>query len=98
MKTANITPIYKGGDKCLAKNYRPIALTSHIMKIFEKVLKKFIVSHIERNGLFNDTQHGFRAGRSCLSQLLDHHESILKELEQDQMVNTPGMKSPGPRL
>ena len=34
LKTANIVPIHKGGSKGEAKNYRPVALTSHIIKIF----------------------------------------------------------------
>ena len=29
----------------------------------------------------NPMQHGFRSGRSCLSQLLEHHK-ILEELEK----------------
>ena len=29
---AHITPIFKGGDKNAAKNYRPVALTNHITK------------------------------------------------------------------
>ena len=33
------------------------------------------------NKLFNDSQHGFRAGRSCLSQLLEHYDTILSILE-----------------
>ena len=39
-KTANVAPMQKGGSKGDAKNYRPIALTSHIIKIFEKVVRK----------------------------------------------------------
>ena len=32
LKTAHITPIFKSGHKGLASNYRPIALTSHLIK------------------------------------------------------------------
>ena len=31
-KTANVAPIHKGGSKGEAKNYRPVALTSHIIR------------------------------------------------------------------
>ena len=34
VKESVIAPIYKGGEKNLANNYRPIALTSHLVKIF----------------------------------------------------------------
>ena len=35
-KEANVTPIFKSGSKRLAKNYRPVSLTSIICKILEK--------------------------------------------------------------
>ena len=87
LKTANIVPIHKGGSRGEAKNYRPVALTSHIIKIFEKVLRNHIVSHMEDNELLNPGQHGFRAGRSCLSQLLSHFETITKILEDGDNVD-----------
>ena len=87
LKTANIVPIHKGGSKGEAKNYRPVALTSHIVKIFEKVLRKHIVAHLEENGLLNPGQHGFRAGRSCLSQLLEHFERVTQTLEDGDNVD-----------
>ena len=76
LKTANIIPIHKGkgASRTDAKNYRPIALTSHLIKIFEKVIRKYFVVFMESNNLFNPSQHGFRSGRSCLSQLLCHYE------------------------
>ena len=88
-KTANVIPIHKGkgSSKTEAKNYRPIALTSHIIKIFEKVIRKYIVSYMESNGLFNPSQHGFRMGRSCLSQLLSHYEHILQLMEEGHEVD-----------
>ena len=35
---AVITPIHKGGERFLAANYRPVALTNHMTKIFERVI------------------------------------------------------------
>ena len=35
----------------------------------------------------NPKQHGFRSGRSCLSQLLEHHNKILEELEKSNNVD-----------
>lgn len=34
VKRVKITPIYKGGSRSEANNYRPVALTSHIIKKF----------------------------------------------------------------
>ena len=37
LKRAIITPIYKGGSRNLPKNYRPVALRSHLIKILKKI-------------------------------------------------------------
>ena len=87
LKTSNITPIYKGGSRQLAKNYRPVALTSHLIKVFEKVIRKHLVRFIEANELMNPNQHGFRSGRSCLSQLLQHFDQIIRLLEEGKNVD-----------
>ena len=81
LKTGFITPVYKGIDRNKTVNYRPVSLTSNVMKIFEKLIRKKITKHMEENELFNPNQHGFRSGRSCISQLLNHHTKILEELE-----------------
>ena len=47
-KLANITPIHKGGSKTKPEQYRPVSLTSHIMKVFERVLKKNIMLHLKK--------------------------------------------------
>ena len=88
LKTGHIVPIFKNGDQGSPSNYRPVALTSHLTKIYEKVVRKLIVSHMEINNLFNDSQHGFRSGRSCLSQLLTHFDTITDLLENDVNVDT----------
>ena len=87
LKEATIIPLHKGNSRGLASNYRPIALTSHIIKIAEKVIRKHIIAHMDNNNLFNPSQHGFRAGRSCLSQLIAHFDRILSLIEEGANVD-----------
>ena len=87
LKTANVVPIHKGGSCGTPANYRPVALTSHLIKIFERVLRKYIVAWMDENNLFNPTQHGFRQGRSCLSQLIAHFDHITQLLESGENVD-----------
>ena len=87
LKSANIIPIYKGKSMGIPANYRPVALTSHLIKIFEKVVRKHLVHFMEINNHFNPGQHGFRQGRSCLSQLLSHYDNLLSLLEEGQNVD-----------
>ena len=58
-------------------NFRPISLTSHIVKIFERVIRKKLLDYLEINGLICNQQHGFISGRSCLTQLLHHFDDVL---------------------
>ena len=80
MKLAEIKPIHKGGSKILANNYQPVSLTSHIIKSFERIIKVAIVDFVEKNNLLKNFQHGFRSGRSCLTQLIDYYNSIMEQL------------------
>ena len=82
LKTGIITPIFKGGDRTNPQNYRPVSLTSHVIKIFENIVRMKIENHLTENNLFNDNQHGFRKGRSCISQLLNHYNKIIEDLEK----------------
>ena len=88
LKLAYIIPMHKGESKSSAANYRPVALTSHIVKLFEKVVRTKIVKYMEENNKFNENQHGFRAGRSCLSELLAHYDDIINMLEAGVPVDT----------
>jgi hypothetical protein len=87
LKRALITPIYKGGARDQPCNYRPVALTSHIIKVFEKVVVKQLTEYMESRDLHNRHQHGFRGGRSCLSQLLENHQRIVVAMEQGVAVD-----------
>ena len=78
---ANITPIHKGKSPAIPKNYRPVALTSLLVKTSEKVICTQLVNFLDEHDLFNDSQYGYRRTRSCLSQLLAHFDHITDLLE-----------------
>ena len=88
-KDAIVCPVLKPGcENCLPKSYRPISLTSHLIKIFEKFLRKAIIKHLEDNNLLPPNQHGFLQGRSTLSQLLNQVETIIRTLESGQDLDS----------
>jgi hypothetical protein len=80
-RDANVVSIFKKGSKDKAENYRPVSLTSVVGKLLETLIKENIVEHLEKHGLLKDSQHGFRSGRSCLTNLLDFFESVTSELD-----------------
>jgi hypothetical protein len=69
-KVANVTPLFKKGDKSKAGNYRPVSLTSIPCKIMEKVVRDSVFQHLKDNNLLSDCQHGFVSNRSCSTNLL----------------------------
>ena len=75
-KRANVTPIFKKGDKGLSENYRPVSLTSVPCKMLESIIKAQITDYITEKNLIRNTQHGFVQGRSCLTNLLEFMEYV----------------------
>ena len=87
MKIGLVIPVFKGGNRCIAENYRPISLTSHISKLFERIIVKALTDYLDKANLFNNNRHGFQSGRSCLSQLLEHQQEVLSALEDNAAVD-----------
>ena len=86
-KLANVTPLFKKGPKNKDSGYRPVSFTSHVCKIIKSILKDNIINHLEQNGLIRDSQHGFRAGRSCLTNLLYFMEIVTKQVDKGLPVD-----------
>ena len=86
-KSANITPIFKKGDRAEAKNYRPVSLTSICCKVMEHVVHSQMMDHLDRYQILTDTQHGFRKRRSCDSQLLITQQDLSSALDQKKSVD-----------
>ena len=86
-RDANVSPIHKKGNRDLAENYRPVSLTCILGKILEGFIKTAIVDHLERFQLLKDSQHGFRSGRSCLTNLLEFFDIVTKKLDEEGDVD-----------
>ena len=86
-KMANVTPIFKTGCRSQVENYRPVSLTSQICKLFETIIRDAVVSHLDRNNLISSTQHGFRQGASCQSNLLDFLDYVTSSLDDHDNVD-----------
>ena len=80
-KEANITAIFKKGDRKDPGNYRPVSLTSVVCKLMEQLIKEEIVDHMTKNKLFCKEQHGFMAGRSTVTNLLETIDDWTRDLE-----------------
>ena len=64
-----------------------MALTSHVVKVFERVVRRGLVTHLEAQGMLPVDQHGFRKQRSTLTQLLSHWDQVLDHLENGEAVD-----------
>merc|ERR1711989_103155 len=87
-KLAYVTPLHKGGSKMNPAKYGPISLTSHIMKVFERVIKMHLIKHLQENDLIKQNQHGFVSGSSTQTQLLQHYSDVFEALLEDTRIDT----------
>ena len=75
LTNAEIVPLYKGKEKDLSINYRPMSLLITISKILEKIVYKRMYNFLDTNGQLFNSQYGFRSKHSCenaISELIGH--------------------------
>merc|ERR1712033_129254 len=64
LKTAVICPILKpGSQRNYSKSYRPVSLTSHIIKVFGRVIRTALIEYLSDNDLLPRDQHAYIKGR-----------------------------------
>jgi len=86
-KVANVCPIYKSGCHKDPANYRPVSVTSIVSKTLEHIIYSNIMAHLNKESLITDTQHGFRQGRSCETQLAMFVHEIQSTLDKGKEID-----------
>ena len=79
--------LVKNGSQSEPVNYRPISLTSHLGKIFKGIHKEYIVSHLVAHSFSNESQHGFMAKRSCLTNLVEFMKYVTDAVDHGKPVD-----------
>ena len=83
-KTAQVTPLFKGGDTSKLGNYRPISLLPAIGKLLEKIIFVRMMSFLQEKDILSERQFGFRPKFSTEYAILDIYEKMLKNLDSGQ--------------
>ena len=85
LKYAMITPVFKNGEVTSPSNYRPIAVTSFLNKIFEKLIHKRLLHFILQNNIFSPCQFGFRKGISTQDAVVNLSEYFYDTLNRKEV-------------
>ena len=84
MKYAEVVPLYKGKEKDLSANYRPISLLVTISKILEKIVYKRTYNFLDTSGQLYSSQYGFRSKHSCENAISELIGQIVKGHERQE--------------
>lgn len=85
-KISFISPVHKSGDIDNVENYRPISIVSAIAKIYDKLIHNHILSKV--HCLITNVQHGFSAGKSTATNLLEYVDYLSKNMMGGGQVDT----------
>jgi len=79
-KKSVVVPIPKEGKvRSAVDSYRPIALTSNVAKVMEKIVLKRLLYHCDKNNIIPTNQAGFRKGRNTMDHLVKLSNNIKKQ-------------------
>ena len=81
-RQANITAVFKKGDKTNPANYRPVSLTCILCKTMGHVVFSQTMNHLDDHDILVHFQHGFRPNHSCETQLLTTVEDLSHRLDK----------------
>ena len=85
-KEAAVIPIFKGGQRNVVCNYRPVSLTCILCKVMENIIRSHTCEYLTLNKLIAPTQHGFTKGKSCLTNLLSFLDEVTMRLDEGKVV------------
>ena len=75
-RIANVSPVFRNGQKNILGNYRPVCLTSAPGKVMEQFVPYTLFKQLEEKKVIRNSQHGFTKGKSCLTKLVAFYDVI----------------------
>ena len=79
--SANVVPVFKRDDRHIPSNYRPISLTSVVIKTMERIIHSELTVVLESHNLISTHQFGFHKNHSATHLLLEAVHDWAKALE-----------------
>lgn len=86
LKVAKIRSVFKKGSESDPSNYRPLSILPTFSKIFERVMYSRLVDFLNKNGLFDDEQHGYRVSKSVITAGIDLVDTIVDAIDRGDNV------------
>ena len=80
-KKSNVSAVFKKGQRYDPANYRPVSLTCLCCKTLEHIIVSSVMKHVDSHKILTDCQHGFRARRSCETQLVTLTHDLASSLD-----------------
>jgi hypothetical protein len=75
--------IYRGRDRSLVSNHRPVSSTSVVSKQMEHVIASYLREIWDKKDCIFEGQHGFRPGFSCESKVIKVCQDIADSLDNE---------------
>ena len=82
-RTTRVKMLHKKATKSDMFNYRPLSMTNHIGKLWERVVNEHLMDHFEANDCLSNRQHGFRRKRGTTTNLIPLWEQIIDKVESE---------------
>jgi len=83
-KQANVTPLFKKGNRQDKGNYRPVSLISNVGKVLERLIFDKLYAYCEERNILTWRNSGYRKGDSTSNQLINIVNNTYKNLDNTE--------------
>ena len=84
LKIAKVIPIFKSGDPSLLSNYRPVSVLPVFSKVFERVVYKRLLLHLNEFSILYTRQFGFRQKHSTSQAIIQLIDKITEAIDKKE--------------
>ena len=85
-KSANVTPVQKGGSNVDISNFRPVSVLPVVSKVFERLLHQQLYDYLQHYSILHPVQSGFRPQHTTQDVLVSMVDNWRKALDENELV------------